>query len=97
IYQRLIPKASGRGCDSILNLDFTVNKIKTAQISQTKCFGESYFFDGKNINQSGTYIQTLKGGSVQGCDSVTTLILNILQKKSSAITATICEGESFTF
>ncbi len=95
IYQRLIPKASGRGCDSILNLNFTVNKIKTAQISQTKCFGESYFFDGKNINQSGTYTQILKGGSAQGCDSVTTLILNILQKKSSAITATICEGESY--
>lgn len=95
IYQRTLTKASGKGCDSILNLNFTVNKIKTAQILKTICFSESYFFDGKNINQSGTYIQTLKGGSAQGCDSVTTLILNVLAKKLSSLTATICEGETY--
>lgn len=94
-YQRLIPKASGKGCDSILNLSFTVNKVKTAQVVQTKCFGETYFFDGKNLDQSGTYVQTLKGGSVQGCDSITTLVLQILSKKSSVQTAVICEGESY--
>lgn len=84
------------GCDSIVTLTLAVGNIVTSSISQSICAGGSYNFNGVSIMAAGSYNDTLPS-SISGCDSVVTLTLSIIQPVTTAISNTICAGNSFSF
>ena len=78
------------GCDSIVTLTLNVNPIYNTELTATICEGQVYTENNFNISEAGVYTQTLT--SVNGCDSIVTLTLNILPSYHTNLTATICEG-----
>jgi gliding motility-associated-like protein len=64
------------GCDSIVNLNLVVNPILSSIQNTSICQGESYSFFGQNLSSTGNYSQTLQ--TINGCDSIVNLNLNIL-------------------
>ena len=86
---------SAAGCDSVVTLRLTVNPAKTRNINQQICTGQLYFFDGRNLGVSGTYVDTLKTG--QGCDSIVTLNLTVLDVLTSELNITLCKGLTYPF
>ena len=77
-------------CDSIVTLTLNVNPIYNTELSATICEGQVYTENNFNISEAGVYTQTLT--SVNGCDSIVTLTLNILPSYNINLTATICQG-----
>jgi gliding motility-associated-like protein len=82
------------GCDSLVVLDLTVNPSYKQVINASICPGERYNFHGFTLTQQGTYKDTLQ--SINGCDSITVLRLNINPKYNDTIKASICQGETYT-
>jgi gliding motility-associated-like protein len=81
------------GCDSIINLNLTVNPVKRTNIDAVLCFGEQVTVGGQVFNTSITNkIITLSSSA--GCDSIITLNLTILQQDTIVRNDTICAGES---
>ena len=63
-------------------------------ISATICEGSIYTENGFNVSEAGVYTQTLT--SVNGCDSIVTLTLNVNPIYNTELSATICEGQVYT-
>ena len=56
------------GCDSIHNLNLTINNSSITTNNQNLCFGSSYIVNGNTYSSSGIYVDTLTSSS--GCDSI---------------------------
>jgi gliding motility-associated-like protein len=63
------------GCDSLVTLNLIVNPIYNIVLNETICRGSVYTFNGVNYSQSGIY--TISFNSVNGCDSVYVINLNV--------------------
>jgi hypothetical protein len=72
-YQKVF--TTNLGCDSILQLNLTVNQPYFDTIRATLCEGESYHFGDDNLKSSGIY--QLTNLSRTGCDSIQVLYLQI--------------------
>jgi hypothetical protein len=59
------------------------------------CPGQTFTFGSQTLTAAGTYADTLL--STAGCDSIVNLTLNVLVPTSSSISASICQGQSYTF
>jgi hypothetical protein len=59
------------GCDSITTLDLFVAMPIDSVIYDTICSDETYYFDGKQITETGKYVYY--GKTSHGCDSIVTL------------------------
>ena len=81
------------GCDSIITLFLTVHPVVTTEISAAVCFDDSYDFNGRTLNETGTYIDSLN--TEHGCDSLIVLHLTVYPEKRDTIVAHICTGESY--
>ena len=82
------------GCDSIVTLTLNVNPIFNTELTATICEGQVYTENNFNISEAGVYTQT--HNSVNGCDSIVTLTLNVNPIFNTELTATICEGQAYT-
>ena len=84
------------GCNNTATKTVSVNPTYNTPITHSMCEGESYNFYGQNITVAGTYTHTLQ--TVNGCDSVLTLVVTLEALPPTAITGntTICEGETTT-
>ena len=86
------------GCDSIVTLHLTVNPVKTTELEATICEGQSYSENNFNIVDAEigehTYTQNLE--TYLGCDSTVTLTLTVNPVKATELTATICQGQTYT-
>ena len=82
------------GCDSIVTLTLNVNPIYNTELTATICQGQAYIENGFNVSEAGTYTQNLE--TVNGCDSIVTLTLNVNLVYSTELNATICEGSVYT-
>lgn len=82
-------------CDSLVNLNLTVLPISSISIFKEICEGESYDFNSRLLNLSGTYIDTLR--TFQDCDSIITLILLVKPISFFSFKVSICNGESYDF
>ncbi|NBV05062.1 MAG: hypothetical protein EBS08_05305, partial [Cytophagia bacterium] len=90
-YTRTVPAANG--CDSTINLDLLVNPTYAQSIQASILFGNSYAFNGQNLTSPGTYTANLL--TVNGCDSIITLNLNVLAQSGVSIAdATTCQGDT---
>src|SRR5690606_2622505 len=59
------------------------------------CAGDSFWFKGSMLNQSGSYFDT--STSVLGCDSVIQLDLSVLSFVYFTLVDTICFGQEYFF
>jgi len=64
------------GCDSIVNLNLTVNPILSVTLNESICQGETYTFFGQNLSITGVYSQILQTST--GCDSMVNLNLTVI-------------------
>lgn len=65
--------------------------------SRTKsiCSPQSYFYNGKNRDTAGSYKDTFV--NAKGCDSIETLTLVVFPQKTTNLSQSICQGDSFGF
>lgn len=73
----------------------TYAPIAKTYINQTICEGDSYEFDGKKLEEAGTYEATF--AAANGCDSTVVLTLTVQAPSTYAYDWTICEGDSYEF
>ena len=92
-YTTTLPSATG--CDSIVTLKLMVNEQIQTNLEETICFGETYSFNGKAFNQSGTYDTLLT--SATGCDSIIILKLTVNEQIETNLERTICSDETYNF
>lgn len=87
--------AATTGCDSITTLTLTVQSVQQTSITNTICDNQlPYTWNGKTVTTTGTH--TLRDTSVaatSGCDSITTLTLNVRPVQLINITNTICSSQ----
>jgi uncharacterized delta-60 repeat protein len=78
------------------SIHVSVTPAATTVINVTTQFCISYYtFNGNTISASGIYMDTATG--MNGCDSVTILVLNYDPIPTTTISATICLGDSFVY
>ncbi|MCB0661536.1 MAG: hypothetical protein KDC24_02255, partial [Saprospiraceae bacterium] len=66
------------GCDSVVTYVFEEIPNGILNIDTSICIGESIPFNGQTISQSGTYHEIIPNASVNGCDSLLELNLNVI-------------------
>lgn len=82
------------GCDSIITTTLTVDPTFAVSISDSICDGDSYTLPGGSVvTVAGVYMDTLTAAN--GCDSVITTTLTVNQVYNLAVSADICQGDSF--
>jgi len=86
---------AANGCDSVITLNLTVLGAITGTSDVTICDGETYSLGGNTFDTDGTYQVSLT--SVNGCDSVVTLNLEVLEILATTFNEDICQGEILTF
>ena len=79
------------GCDSVVSLTLTVNPSyhQTYEVD-ILCQGERFLLGGQYITESGIYIDSAQ--TVNGCDSITTLILTINPVDTIDFAETACDS-----
>ena len=93
---------ASNGCDSVVTLDLTINQPATGTDVQTAC-GTFTWIDGITYTSSNnTATFTFVAGAANGCDSVVTLDLTIVQPatgtdvQSACDTYTWIDGNTYT-
>ena len=84
---------SSNGCDSIVNINITVLDQITGAFNETICYGDSILVNANyysSINPSGT--DTLIASN--GCDSIVSINITILDQITGTFNETICYGDS---
>ena len=82
-------------CDSIVNTNLIILPTSSHTINISICSNEFYFFNGVNLDITGTYLDTFV--NYVGCDSVETLNLTVNPTSIGFTTAEICDGTSYSF
>jgi gliding motility-associated-like protein len=80
------------GCDSTVTLNLTVNQVQTTNLVRVICASTSFSVGPNTYTTTGIY-QTILSTSA-GCDSIINLDLTVRAPIVSAISQTICQGES---
>jgi hypothetical protein len=84
-------------CSPYTNGTFTINaggSLPSGIEYDTICHGGSFTWNGNSYSQSGSFIDTLIGASVGGCDSIDNLTLTILPALSSNLYDTLVTGDT---
>ena len=84
---------ASNGFDSIVTLSLNVLPIFNTELYATICQGQVYNENGFNVSEAGVYTQTLT--SVNGCDSIVTLSLNVNPTFNTELSANICQGQVY--
>ncbi len=69
---------SSNGCDSIINTDLTVIPSSTFEYDAAVCIGDCEILGGTSFCNSGSYEVVFPNANYQGCDSIVTLNLTVL-------------------
>lgn len=90
-YKATLPASTG--CDSIIILNLVVED-NTSVIDTVVCEGNVYTFAGKEITESGTYVDSVI--TAEGCDYTTTLNITF-QPREYVSTKYYCSGQSYEY
>jgi uncharacterized protein (TIGR02145 family) len=82
-------------CDSVIQLTLIVNSTYSTPLTASICDGDSYSFYGQTLTTGGVYEKHFE--TIHGCDSAFVLTLTVNPIYTTPITATISEGDSYTF
>jgi len=80
-------------CDSTVTLHLSIYPSYHIELHENICFDSFYVFNGEVLTVPGTYEDTLR--TVDNCDSIITLYLNINPEKRDTITAEVCLGNDY--
>ena len=83
------------GCDSIVTLNLTVHPIYDVAVDGQICDGTTFNFNGQPLTVAGTYDTLLQ--TVNGCDSMVTLNLIVLDILRTNLSDSICDGATVSF
>ena len=86
---------TANSCDSFVVLNLTVFDVVHTAIEGAICPGGSYYFNEQNLTTAGVYLDTL--ATSNACDSFITLTLSLFNTANTAISHTICQGDSYYF
>ena len=86
------PRVVNVSSDTSLTANFEEINFNT-EFTATICEGSVYTENNFNVSEAGVYTQTLT--SVNGCDSIVTLTLNVNPIYNTELSATICEGQVY--
>jgi hypothetical protein len=89
------PLEAANGCDSVVTFNLTVLESPNTFLTAVVCNGESFFFYGELLSESGVYDQIFE--AVNGCDSTESLILTVLPELTTALQVPVCIGETYDF
>jgi M6 family metalloprotease-like protein len=78
------------GCDSLINLNLTVNPISRTVFSRTICKGDTVKFGNSGYFASGTYSALYSNR--KGCDSLVILNLKVAIPDTTRMSRSICNG-----
>lgn len=93
--KEILKGASQFGCDSILYISLNFIPAIRSSYDPIVCEGDSLNIRGVIYNKQHTAgVDTLKGGSARGCDSIIQIQLRFLPTASFKYTSTICEDET---
>lgn len=81
---------SAQGCDSVLNLDLTINSSTQSEEVVSACESYEWSLNGQTYNFSGSYLFTTTNS--EGCDSVITLDLSINNPDNLESDLTVCDS-----
>jgi gliding motility-associated-like protein len=81
-------------CDSIVRLNLTVLDVPRTDLTESVCEGETFTVGTSNYTTTGLYTDTLQAAN--GCDSIITLDLTVLDVPETGLTESICDGETYT-
>jgi len=73
-YIQTLANANAAGCDSIINLNLTINQPSTSNINVTNC--GPYTINGQTYSSTGLYMQSLT--NAVGCDSMLHVNLTVV-------------------
>ena len=93
IYQQDFVAANG--CDSMVTLNLTVHSTDFTALSEEICAGSSRSFNGHDLSEAGTYLDTLSNQN--GCDSLVEITLTVAPMLESTSEQTICAGDTVEF
>jgi N-acetylneuraminic acid mutarotase len=93
VYQDIL--TNSKGCDSIVTSTLVVKPQNISYQIADICDGSGYLFKSTILTMSGLYYDTLQ--SVNGCDSIIALNLNVLHHASSYHAVSICPSDFYTF
>jgi len=79
-------------CDSIIELNLSVNSSSFEDISVQLCDGEIYTLNGQTYDRDGFYTQELTNQN--GCDSIISLQLQYRDITMETVNAQVCDGET---
>lgn len=84
---------SVNGCDSIVNLNLSVNPVSSSILDTSICQGTVLTMNGQNLQNSGQYLLAFQ--NQYGCDSIVTVNLSILPLPALSSTLdTICSSDT---
>ena len=82
-------------CDSIAILNLTVLPVYTIDTIDTICRGETYHFNGKELENGGLYKETFI--SSHGTDSIVNLLLIVWEPRIKTTTVHITDRQTYTW
>ncbi len=85
---------ASNGCDSTYTLKIKVLKKSYGSIDRRICEGTTYDFYGNILNKKGTYKHNLIAAN--GCDSVLTLTLKVIDSDTTKTSEYICKNSSYS-
>jgi hypothetical protein len=86
---------SSNGCDSTVTLNLLVLPVVSTLVTGTICAGEYYEFGDTLLNVAGTYSEIFSAEN--GCDSVVTLVLNVVPVAQGYVEAIEYCGRPYDF
>ncbi len=87
--------SSVNGCDSIAVVNLFVKDTFHVFVYDTVCAGNTYTYNNQSYTIAGTYLQNYQ--TVQGCDSVIHIVLNVNDTIRAHIYDTICYRQYYLF
>jgi hypothetical protein len=86
---------AANGCDSTTTLLLSILPLTYDTVAVAICEGDSFEFNGQTIDIAGAYTYTTAGSN--GCDSTTTLYLDVLSHAFTEVSASICPNDTLYF
>jgi hypothetical protein len=87
--------SSSADCDSIIVLLVEGIETSTGVVSESICEGSTVEINGEIFNDSGSFTQSFEGSN--GCDSILTINISLLDNSSATIQEIICPGDSVIY
>jgi len=87
-----IPGGAVNGCDSLVTLDLTIINSATGTDTRTECNSFTWIDGNTYFASNDTATFNIPGGAVNGCDSLVTLDLTIINSATGTDVQTVCNA-----